>query len=70
VKRTVPYFKDWKTFNEETENGKYKNMDEFLFHHLEALSSTDLDIVNRTFDDNEHVKALPDAVYRIKEANN
>ena len=45
-------------------------MDEFLFYHLDILSNTTLDISNRSFDQNENVNALPDGVYRIKEANN
>lgn len=44
-------------------------MDKFLYYHLDELGSTEISFINRTLDDNEHVQALPDAVYRVTEAN-
>ena len=65
INKTVPYFKDW----EEENNGRYEDIDAFLYYHLDILSGTPFDYSNRVFDDNEDVKALPDAVYKVYEAN-
>lgn len=69
VDKTVPYFRDWPEVNNEDYNNEFPSMDHYLFKHLENLGSTTMEYTNRNFDQNEDVKALPDAVYTIAEAN-
>lgn len=64
----VPYFKEFNDLNEEL-GGKYNNTDEIIYEHVDKLSRTVLDFTDRNFDQNEDVKALPDGVYRVYEAN-
>ena len=64
----VPYFKNWEDINFEN-SGKYKDVDGYLYSHLDNLGHTALDFENRTNDDNVDVKALPDAAYKIYTAN-
>ena len=68
VNKQTPYFKDWDSFNAELGN-KYGSPDEYLFEHLNVLERTEIDYFDRYMDDNKDVKALPDAVYRVSEAN-
>ena len=69
IEKTVPYFRDWQEVNNEDFNNEYPSLDHYLFKILENLSSTTFEYTNRNFDQNEDVKALPDAVYTIQEAN-
>lgn len=69
VKRMVPYFKDWHEFNEKVANSKYKDMDDYLFQYLDVLGTIPVGYENRTMDGDPNVRALPDAVYRVQEAN-
>lgn len=69
VNRTVPYFKDFAEDNQTKFGGKYQTIDHYLFEHLDNLQETHFEYTNRNFDDNVDVKALPDAVYTIYEAN-
>ena len=66
INKTVPYFKDWE---EENSDKKFKDIDDMLYYHLDKLSSTAFDYTDRVFDWNEDVQALPDAVYKVYEAN-
>jgi hypothetical protein len=47
---------------------KYKDVEDLMYQRLDRLSCTPFDFSNRDFVD-EDVNALPDAVYRINEAN-
>lgn len=67
--KVVPYFQEWNQFNTEHEFSKWQNVDAFLFKHMENLQHTPIDFVNRTFDDNKDVSALPDGVFKVFEAN-
>lgn len=67
--KMAPYFHDWEKFAAENElTGK---VDKYLFNRLDSLSSTDIvyGAAGADMDNNEDVAALPDAVYRVKEAN-
>lgn len=65
----VPYFKDWHEFNEKIANNKYTSMDDYLFQYLDILGTIPVGYENRSMDGDPNVKALPDAVYRVQEAN-
>lgn len=65
----MPYFKDWESFNRDEMLNKYEDSDAFIYEHLDNLGHTPINFVNRTFDDNADVTALPDAVYKVFEAN-
>jgi hypothetical protein len=69
VGKMVPYFKDWRETNQNDYNNEFPSVDHFLFKHLEKLQGTKMEYTNRNFDWNEDVKALPDGVYTIHEAN-
>ena len=64
--KLVPYFREWDEVNKD---GKFKDVDAFLLSHLNNLSRTEFHYVNRYMDWNVDVIALPDAVYRVYEAN-
>lgn len=64
----VPYFKDFKELNKENAM-KYKDVDDFLYSHLDILTFTKINITDFNMDDNEHVMALPDGTYSVYEAN-
>ena len=49
--------------------GKYKDVDAFLYEHLDNLGHTSLNFTDRNFDSNEDVTALPDGVYKVYEAS-
>lgn len=68
VEKNTPYFKEWSTENKKMYD-KYEDIDAYLFEHLTKLSDTTFDYVDRNLDYNEDVKALPDVVYTVKEAN-
>ena len=65
----VPYFKDWHEYNENVANGEFKDMDGYLFKYLDILGGVPVGYENRTMDGDPNVQALPDAVYRVQEAN-
>jgi hypothetical protein len=44
-------------------------VDEFIFDKYLKLAYTPLEYFDRFFDNNELVSALPDAVYKVREAN-
>ena len=69
IQKMVPYFKEFEEFNRDEAMGKYKDVDALLYDHLNVLGRTDIDYGNRSFDENPEVAALPDAVYRVYEAN-
>jgi len=48
---------------------KYEDVDAYLFEHLTKLADTEISYVDRNLDYNEDVKAMPDVVYTVKEAN-
>ena len=50
-------------------NGEFKDMDDYLFKYLDLLGDVPVGYENRSMDSNPNVQALPDAVYRVQEAN-
>jgi hypothetical protein len=69
VNKLVPYFKDWREASENEFAGQYPTIDHFLYEKLDNLQETEMEYTNRNFDSNVDVKALPDAVYTVYEAN-
>lgn len=68
VEKNVPYFRDWQTENKKQIN-KYEDVDAYLFEHLSNLAETKISYVDRNLDYNKDVRALPDVVFTVKEAN-
>jgi len=50
--------------------GIYTKPDEYIFEHLNNLANTTIEYSKRNFDDNVDVKAIPDGLFTIFEANN
>lgn len=48
----------------------YSKPDEYIFEHLNNLANTTIEYSKRNFDDNVDVKAIPDGLFTIFEANN
>lgn len=65
----VPYFKDWKFDSHNKFFDKYEDIDAFLYEHLTNLALTKIKYVDRNLDWNEDVKAMPDGVFTVNEAN-
>lgn len=69
VEKMAPYFKDWNQDNKNTYYNKYEDVDALLYEKLTNLALTEIKYVDRNLDYNEDVKAMPDAVFTVNEAN-
>jgi hypothetical protein len=69
VEKIVPYFKDWNYDNHNKFFDKYEDVDAFLYEKLTNLAGTKIKYIDRNLDWNEDVKAMPDAVFTVNEAN-
>ena len=66
--RFVPYFKEYNQVNDQNYHGELESLDAMLYDHFNNLHKFKLNFEKRSYDDNPDVQAIPDAVFKVREA--